>query len=535
MKFGLIDIWDAKGTILAHSLRVGDERLPKGKLVEQVDIDMLEAAGIKQIVVARLEANEMDEQRAAKDIGNRLQTDGIGVTDPLAGRVNLVANQSGILEINADAINDMNMIDEALTIATLPNLTRVSKGTLLATIKVIPYGATKVSVDEVIKHAIPNTVQLHAFQRHTVDLILTRTEQFKESLLVKGRKAISDRIAPLGLQVRNRMTVGHDAKDVSEAIKQCDASLVLILGASATSDRQDVIPAAIQLAGGEIERFGMPVDPGNLLVIGSYRDAKVVGLPGCARAPALNGVDWVLERLAASIDVTSADMAAMGVGGLLKEIPERIQPRSKTAVPTNGLNVGLLLAAGSSSRMMGEDKLLREIDGVSLLRRSVLAMLSAQVDHVFVTLKSGLQTHLDALIGLPITIVDVPDSEEGMSASIRAGMLALPIDTRTVMMGLADMPDVTNVHYDALLAAHDAPQNRLIIYPVTPTGKRGHPVLFDIQFKENLCAIKGDQGARHILQAVPELIHEIEMSDDAVTCDLDTPEAWRKWNATRTK
>ena len=535
MKFGPIDIGDAQGTILAHSLRVGDARLPKGKLVTKTDIDMLEAAGIKQIVVAQLDANEMDEQRAAKEIGNRLQADGIGMTDPLAGRVNLVANSPGILQINTDAINNMNMIDEALTIATLPNLTRVSKGTLLATIKVIPYGATKVSVDEVIKHAIPDTFQLHVFQRHTVDLILTRTEQFKNSLLIKGQKTISDRIAPLGLQVRNCVTVGHDAKDVAEALKQCDADLVLILGASATSDRQDVIPAAIRLAGGEIERFGMPVDPGNLLVIGSYREAKVVGLPGCARAPALNGVDWVLERLAAGIEVTSADMAAMGVGGLLKEIPERIQPRSKTDVSTNGLNVGLLLAAGSSSRMLGEDKLLREIDGISLLRRSALAMLSANVDHVFVTLKSGSQTHRDALIGLPITVVEVPDAQEGMSASIRAGMLALPLDTRSVMMGLADMPDITNVHYNALLAAHDTAQNRLIIYPVTPSGKRGHPVLFDIQFKENLCAIEGDQGARHILQAVPELIHEIEMSDDAVTWDLDTPSAWRKWNATRRK
>ena len=75
----------------------------------------------------------------------------------------------------------------------------------------------------------------------------------------------------------------------------------------------------------------MPVDPGNLLFLGEYADAPVVGLPGCARSPALNGVDWVLERLSAGLPVTSDDVAAMGVGGLLKEMPGRPQPRRPKA------------------------------------------------------------------------------------------------------------------------------------------------------------------------------------------------------------
>ena len=72
----------------------------------------------------------------------------------------------------------------------------------------------------------------------------------------------------------------------------------------------------------------MPVDPGNLLFLGHLGEAPVIGLPGCVRSPALNGADWVLERVACAVPVSAADISAMGVGGLLKEIPTRPQPRA---------------------------------------------------------------------------------------------------------------------------------------------------------------------------------------------------------------
>ena len=67
----------------------------------------------------------------------------------------------------------------------------------------------------------------------------------------------------------------------------------------------------------------MPVDPGNLLFLGSLKGTPVIGLPGCVRSPALNGADWVMERLICGVPVTARDIAEMGVGGLLKEIPTR--------------------------------------------------------------------------------------------------------------------------------------------------------------------------------------------------------------------
>ena len=109
------------------------------------------------------------------------------------------------------------------------------------------------------------------------------------------------------------------------------AELVIVFGASAIADRRDVIPSALEAAGGRIEHFGMPVDPGNLLLIGDLQGRPVLGAPGCARSPKENGFDWVLMRLLAGLPVSRADIARMGVGGLLMEIVTRPQPREEAA------------------------------------------------------------------------------------------------------------------------------------------------------------------------------------------------------------
>jgi molybdenum cofactor cytidylyltransferase len=106
---------------------------------------------------------------------------------------------------------------------------------------------------------------------------------------------------------------------------------MIVFGASAITDRRDVIPAALQEAGGTIEQYGMPVEPGNLLLIGQIAGKAFLGAPGCARSPKENGFDWVLQRMLADIPVTAADIRRMGSGGLLMEIVTRPQPRSGEA------------------------------------------------------------------------------------------------------------------------------------------------------------------------------------------------------------
>ena len=110
-----------------------------------------------------------------------------------------------------------------------------------------------------------------------------------------GSDAVVARLDRLGLACAVE-TVAHEARALAAALSASDAPLRLVLTASATSDPADVGPAALARAGGRLVRFGMPVDPGNLLFLGEMPGATVIGLPGCARSPKLNGADWVLER-----------------------------------------------------------------------------------------------------------------------------------------------------------------------------------------------------------------------------------------------
>jgi len=527
MKFANVELTLAKGHILAHSITLERGSLKKGITLETDDLEKLMQAGQTHVTIAMLEMGDIAENTAAQTLANAFLTDGVKATQAFAGRVNLVADCDGVLSLSISAIEAFNTVNEAITIATLPNFARVKKGSLLATLKIIPYGVAEMQIAKAVQCLGQDAMQIHGFTPKSCDIILTRTAHFKASLLAKAEKALQARIIPLGLHMKSCRIVDHSTQAVADAILATKSDMVLILGASATSDRRDVVPAGIIAAGGQIKRFGMPVDPGNLLVLGSWNDRAVIGLPGCARSPALNGADWVLERLCADMPMETTDVIRMGVGGLLKEIPDRILPRMQRDQTRSGVTA-ILLAAGSSSRMRGIDKLMRKVGGVPLLRHCVEAALGSDIDHCIVVLKKGAVDHREALQGLRIKIVEVDDAGLGMSASLRAGILALNTSPKAILIGLADMPDLTSNHFNQVITAHNPDKNRYIICPINPNGKRGHPVLFDAKFSENLTSLQGDAGAKDIVKNVPEWVHEVPM-DAAVSLDLDTPEAWDAW------
>lgn len=326
MNFGRVPLAEATGGLLAHSMKVASGTLKKGTRLGEAEIAALAEAGHGAVVVARLGPLDVPEDDAAQRIGAALVSEGLRLGPAFTGRANLIAERDGLVRVNAEAVGAMNRIYEGLTLATLPDFMRVGADQLVATAKIIPYGLPEAVVSEGVERLGAGAIRLHAFRGGTARLVMTQTSGFKESLLAKGEAVVRKRLESLNYELSDVVTVAHETADVAVALRD-PADLHLILGASATSDRDDVVPAAIVAAGGRIERFGMPVDPGNLLVLGGIGDASVVGLPGCARSPALNGVDWVLERLSARLEVTSEDVAAMGVGGLLKEMPERPQPR----------------------------------------------------------------------------------------------------------------------------------------------------------------------------------------------------------------
>ncbi len=329
MEFGPKPLEEAVGAIIAHSLRGPGFAIKKGARLTAHDVDALRAAQITHITVARSGARDIAEDQAARAIAEAACGSGLRIDAAFTGRCNLRAEVSGILRVQIGAINQANAVDEALTIATPSDFTRLAAGQLAATAKVIPYAADGGAVENVVE-LLRNALTVHPFFPMRCHLIVTQTSGQNASLATKGAEAIRKRLSALGSPDPSVDVVEHTEEAVRHALQAIPTiDLTLILGGSATSDRRDVAPAAVVAAGGSIERFGMPVDPGNLLALGRYQAKPLVVLPGCARSPALNGADWVLERLAARLSITSQDIAGMGVGGLLKEIPSRPQPRER--------------------------------------------------------------------------------------------------------------------------------------------------------------------------------------------------------------
>lgn len=325
MRFGPVETAQAEGAVLAHSIALPSGRLRKGLRLAPSHLDALRAEGIETVVVAQLSAGDVDENTAAAQVAQAVLADHphLTMTRAFTGRVNLLADGPGIVHLDVAALEALNAVHPMITLATVPPFQQMAAGGMVATIKIISYAVADHDLDAACESG-RGAIRMLPPQIKDATLIITEIDGGAGD---KGKKAIADRLSALDVTLKDIVIVPHEISALRDAIAAADTALTLILTGSATSDIDDVAPQALRAAGGEVSRFGMPVDPGNLLFLGHRGDTPVIGLPGCARSPALNGADWVLSRVICGVDVTPRDIAGMGVGGLLKEIVTRPQPR----------------------------------------------------------------------------------------------------------------------------------------------------------------------------------------------------------------
>jgi len=530
MRFGPTPVEDALGHKLAHGLKRGSLKLPKGHRLTAADLAGAKAAGLEMLTTVALGPDDLDEDEAAERLGRLIAARHLTAQTGTGGRINWTAACDGLLTVEPAVVDRFNAIDEALTLATLPSDVWVTEGERVASLKIIPFAIASSVVTQgqaVLRTGRP--FQLHARRMDlTAVLVQTRQPDTAERLLAKSACVQAKRLAPFGATMTALPVADHTVPALTEAIFDAAAQapdLILIEGAVAICDRHDVLPSALLAAGGQVLRYGMPTEPGNLILLGHVRGHLVIGLPGCARSPALNGLDRVLARWAAGLPVAAEDLLALGVGGLLAPRPGRAR-RSPHADAVPNL-AALLLAAGSSNRMGGPNKLLLPWrDDLSLVEASAaaadtlplrqrLAVLSRDADRVAPRL---------APLGFD-SVINRNSPTGGQASSLVLGLSALDPTVDAVLVMLGDMPSVRPDTLSALTAAFRAAPQVAAVQPVHG-GRRGNPVLIARRLFAQLMQLTGDQGARGVLSALGDDLILLPVDDPGILTDIDDPDSY---------
>jgi molybdenum cofactor cytidylyltransferase len=528
MKFGNVVLKDAEGAVLAHSVKAEERRFAKGHRLTADDIRQLQESGLEDVIAARLDPGDLMEDEAAARIATAIPVDHLRFSPATTGRVNVFSTVNGLFRASSAVVDRLNRIDPAITLACLKDFAEVKAGDMIATIKIIPLAVSGHAVERAVSLlAVSRPFEVKPFAARCVALIATELPSLKTSVMDKTRRLLDQRLSSSGSRVTVEHRVVHRTEAVAEKIAEtvADNRMIIVFGASAVADADDVIPAAIRAAGGTVEQVGLPVDPGNLLVLGHIGDVPVIGAPGCARSPKENAFDWVLARILAGETPTIEDLTGLGVGGLLMEIPTRPQPRlAEPAKKAEQHIAAVILAAGQASRMAasGRHKLLAAFGGVPLVRKSVATVLRAHVDRAVLVTGYRAEAIERAVAGLGCPIVHNPDFATGMASSLKAGLAAVRDHADGLLVMLADMPGIETGDLDRLIAAFRAEGGRAIVRAVS-AGRRGNPVILPASTFDAIARLDGDIGARPVIEKSGLDIIDVEIGE-AAHLDTDTPE-----------
>ena len=536
MKIEYLDPNKSKGSILAQTYNLSGRTLSKGTHVSEEILELLNRENVKNILCAVPHEGDIHEDYAAEAISKALDENQLYAEEASTGRVNFRTPALSIVRYNRELIKKINLVDESIAFSIVEHNQLLAKNDLIATLKIIPFFVSKIYVEQVVSLIAKNEIfKVHRLEEKKVELIQTYYDWQKRSIFKATSNVTSSRLDALGCPLQKETLIPHDHKSLCSEIKSSvdsGAQVLLISGASAITDRSDHIPKAILSVGGEIIQYGLAVDPGNLLLIGKIGNTTIIGMPGCARSPKLNGFDWVLQLLMANIPINKEELADMGAGGLLMEIASRPLPRAlaKSAKKREKKIMGIILAAGNSSRMGKDNKLLRNIGGASLVRNTAVEMLKSNLDSCSIVL--GYQSDKVAAVikDLNINLILNPFWEEGQASSLKAALNTLDSSYSDLLVMLGDLPGVKSKHINKIIEEHLLANNRKSKITIPSfNGKKGNPVIWGKSFFPDLSNLEGDVGGRTLFDQHPAAINLLVMEDEAVITDTDTPEDFKKF------
>jgi len=531
MKIQSIGPLKSIGLVLAQTYNLPDKTIPKGSVITNEIVAYLKTRNVEAILCAVPEEGDIHEDEAAEAISNAIDKSHLYAESASTGRVNFKSRALCLVRYERDLIRGVNLVDESIAFSIVEHNQLIAKNDLIATLKIIPFFTKKKYVDQVIKILAKDALfKIHSLKKKEVALIQTCFEWQKKSIFTATSNVTRGRLEALGSPLKKETLIPHDHKSLCSEIESSidsGAQVLLISGASAITDRSDYIPKAILSVGGEIIQFGLAVDPGNLLLIGQKGSTTIIGMPGCARSPKLNGFDWVLQLLMANIPINKEELADMGAGGLLMEIASRPLPRAlaKSIKKREKKIMGIILAAGNSTRMGKDNKLLRNIGDASLVRNTAVEMLKSDLDSCSIVLGYQSDKVAEVIKDLNINLILNPLWEEGQASSLKAALNTLDATYSDLLIMLGDLPGVTSKHINKIIEEHLLTNNRKSKITIPSfNGKKGNPVIWGRSFFPDLSNLKGDVGGRALFSQHPAAINLLDMEDPAVVTDTDTPE-----------
>ncbi len=529
MWFGELPVSECVGCTLAHSQTIGKERVSKGTLLDAPLLEKFHSDGYETLTVARLDADDIEENSAAEKLALAFLGSGVHVERAHTGRVNIYASNDGLLGYDTASVIATNSVSSDITIAVVAPDQWVLAGRMIASAKIIPYAVPSVDLARAISVATALNVQSPVPK--TAALIQTVLPSVKGKVLDKTEKVTRQRLEIRNSSLISTIRCEHKIADLGQALaKICESEpdVILIVGASAISDQSDVIPAAVEQQGGQVKRVGLPVDPGNLLMLAELNGVPLLGLPGCARSIKHNGFDLLLDRIVCDVEITNEWLNGLCIGGLLSEAHDRPQPRVTAKSGTSTRVAAMVLAAGSSRRTGTENKLLHIYNNKPMICSVVESAQASNVAECLVVTGHESDQVMKAIESYDVQVCHCPRHAEGMAHSIAAGLSRLQ-SFDAVIVCLADMPHIGAETINKIISSHKNIADKIVV-PVHG-GVRGNPVMIGCTFYDSLLRHEGDSGARFLIKQYPEKVVEIELGDESVLKDYDTPQALQQLTA----
>ena len=327
----LIPTREAVGHVLCHDMtmiikdKYKDARFRKGHIVTPEDIPVLLKMGKENLYVWEMEPGMVHEDDAAGQLLSLCGGENMRPSPVKEGKIELRAACDGLFQVDSQHLLAVNSQDEVM-IATRKGNTAVKQGDKLAGMRVIPLVIAQKTLDKAICAAAGKPLlTLKPFVRKTAAIVATGSEVKKGLIQDTFTPVVKEKLAAFGIQTISVQYSGDGVDNVAQAIaqaRQTGAELILCTGGMSV-DPDDNTPGGIRKSGARIVTYGAPVLPGAMFLLGYFGDGTpVCGLPGCVMYAGATIFDLVLPRLAADVELTRADFAAYGEGGLCLGCPE---------------------------------------------------------------------------------------------------------------------------------------------------------------------------------------------------------------------